>query len=159
MTLIKYKIFPPDDPLFQSISTNSDKVLTQGVDDFILKEVVKKDLNHYLDNPYNIHQDTFCLFYTLARQLQKYLTMSSVSSVNVEQQYLKYAKLCLRQCSTVDCNLVGAHSDHIDVNGEWELWLDDDNFTVDDRLGRLYCLIVGYLKCPKNFESMYKRKY
>lgn len=150
--MANYTVFGSNDPLCD-INT-----LHPYIDSRVVRMYLDKDLNHICDNAYAIHQDTFCLFYTLARQLQKYF-YEKARDVKAADQYLKYAKLCLRQCSTVDCNLVGAHSKTVDINGEWELWLADQDFSVDERLGRLYCLVVQYLLHPDQFEQNYKKNY
>ena len=127
---------------------------SQIIDDEKFVIELDKDLAHtYGNNPYAIHWDTFSLFYNLARQIQRYF--KEVQDPSKAEQYVKYAKLCFKQCRTVSCTIVGSEFDN--SVGKFGEWLEIYYISDLDKLKRVYCWMVGYLNCPTDFETIYKR--
>ena len=126
----------------------------QEIDDAIFINEIAKDLAHtYGSNPDAIHWDTFCIFYNLALQLQRYFR--EIHDVNVVDQYVTFTRLCMRQCRTVSCNVVGSQTTG---KGKIEEWLDAPGISTIDKLRRVYCLAVGYLHNPRDIEGEFYKK-
>lgn len=129
-------------------------VNNQEIDDDRFVSELSKDLAHtYGSNPHGIHWDTFCLFYNLALQIQRYF--KDIRDVSVVDQYITFTRLCMRQCRTVSCNVVGSSATG---KGKIEEWLDTPGISGIDKLKRVYCLAVGYLHNPRDIEGEFYKK-
>lgn len=129
-------------------------VNNQEIDDDRFVNELSKDLAHtYGSNPHAIHWDTFCLFYNLALQIQRYF--KDIRDVSVVGQYITFTRLCMRQCRTVSCNVVGSSATG---KGKIEEWLDAPGISDIDKLKRVYCLAVGYLHNPRDIEGEFYKK-
>ena len=64
----------------------------------------------------------------------------------------------------VSINIVGReyrlpNGDLVCDKGKFEEWLDLPQFSDTDKLKRLYCWLVGYLENPREYETLFTKRY
>ena len=150
VTELRYALSDPFDYYTQSL----DKAI---VDDYVWH----KNLCN-MTNVFAICEETWDAFMYLAINIQRFLKEDK--PLYPASFYIKLSRIVLRTVHTVSITIVGRESrlpngDLVCDKGKFEEWLDLPQFSDTDKLKRLYCWLVGYLENPREYETLFTKRY
>lgn len=150
VTQLRYSLADPFDYYIQSLDDNI-------VNDYVWYKNLCK-----MTNAFAICEETWNAFMYLAINIQRFLKEDN--PVYPASFYIKLSRIVLRTIHTVSITIVGRESrlpngDLVCDKGKFEEWLDLPQFSDTDKLKRLYCWLVGYLECPREYETLFTKRY